>query len=683
MAAYDATTRPPGRKRRAAASSTSRPPPPTNTRSGSGRSASASGASPSTTRTAVPRALARNSLGERSRAYTSRLGARSAHSRATLPLPAPTSHTTPLVGRASLLSTTARTSALVIIPARWPYARSGRPNARHLWAATPSSASRTTTDSGSQSPWASPARSVRVTSSSWPPRREQTATAVCRAPWSRRARPMDCGGASGLTSTAALPAAAAASAASSMGRPWADTTTASSHGMPRRANARETDEGAGWTSRRSGPKRSARGRTMPKNPGSPDANTHTRPGSPATVSRTPARSPNSTPVRPTAARWRGAPTTRSACSTARWASLARGSTTPTTAMPSGTRTPGGRVRSTADGAWLPGSRPVTVCTAPDSHRLPVYDVGWTVAAGHDAGAVEVDHDDVDVQAPAGVLLAIGRRPAAEEGEGLEVAGDDAHLEEVAGGLGGGRRLDDRLGCLGQAGGFGHELAVDLRPVEVRHHHAGGELGDLARHPHEEGTAHPRVGRPAQGDPGEVAHLDEAHLRQVGTQAEGHLLGPTARRQHHGRLALGGRHVDLLGDRRPVGGRGEGAHDSRRAQDRDAADDAEPGVGCLGRHRLTARDLEGHDERALGNLGDVRQDHASRDGIDGGRAHVEPESRLGHRAHARPCPQVGPVAGRRPLDRRCHAGAIRAVGVVARILDDDTAVGALGLDGEGD
>src|SRR3712207_8445735 len=33
-----------------------------------------------------------------------------------------------------------------------------------------------------------------------------------------------------------------------------------------------------------------------------------------------------------------------------------------------------------------------------------------------------------------------------------------------------------------AGGVRHELAVDLGPAEVRHHHARGELGDLAGHP---------------------------------------------------------------------------------------------------------------------------------------------------------------------------------------------------------
>ena len=46
---------------------------------------------------------------------------------ATLPLPAPTSHSTPAAGRSSLPSTTDRTSGLVIIDARWAKSATGRP----------------------------------------------------------------------------------------------------------------------------------------------------------------------------------------------------------------------------------------------------------------------------------------------------------------------------------------------------------------------------------------------------------------------------------------------------------------------------------------------------------------------------------------------------------------------------
>ena len=54
------------------------------------------------------------------------------------------------------------------------------------------------------------------------------------------------------------------------------------------------------------------------------------------------------------------------------------------------------------------------------------------------------------------------------------------------------------------------VAVDLGPAEVGHHHAGGQLGDLARHADEHHPLEAGAGRPAQGDAGEVADLDEAH-----------------------------------------------------------------------------------------------------------------------------------------------------------------------------
>ena len=113
------------------------------------------------------------------------------------------------------------------------------------------------------------------------PRCEATATPAGRA--ARRPRapgPAASGGASGAVRIGHLAAArrstADAATASARGRPWAETTTASSQGRPRRAKARATDDGAGWTARRSGPSRAPSARTMPKKPGSPDASTHTR-----------------------------------------------------------------------------------------------------------------------------------------------------------------------------------------------------------------------------------------------------------------------------------------------------------------------------------------------------------------------------------------------------------------------
>ena len=56
-----------------------------------------------------------------------------------------------------------------------------------------------------------------------------------------------------------------------------------------------------------------------------------------------------------------------------------------------------------------------------------------------------------------------------------------------------------------------QLAVDLGPVEVGHHHAGGQLGDLARHAHEHDVADAGGRGPAQGDAGEVARPPRSTL----------------------------------------------------------------------------------------------------------------------------------------------------------------------------
>ena len=63
--------------------------------------------------------------------------------------------------------------------------------------------------------------------------------------------------------------------ASARGRPWAEITVASSQGRPIRAKASDTDEGAGRITRFLRSITRKRARTMPKNPGSPEASTHT------------------------------------------------------------------------------------------------------------------------------------------------------------------------------------------------------------------------------------------------------------------------------------------------------------------------------------------------------------------------------------------------------------------------
>ena len=123
------------------------------------------------------------------------------------------------------------------------------------------------------------------------------------------------------------------------------------------------------------------------------------------------------------------------------------------------------------------------------------------------------------RAPSTWAAAVGGRPAAQLVERFEHAFGHAHLEEVAGG-GGLRGGLDHLGRrTGRPGDLGQEFGVDLGAVEVGHHHAGGQLGDLADHADEDRPAHPGPGGPAEGDPGEVADLDDAHRRVSGQAAK--------------------------------------------------------------------------------------------------------------------------------------------------------------------
>jgi hypothetical protein len=65
-----------------------------------------------------------------------------------------------------------------------------------------------------------------------------------------------------------------------------------------------------------------------------------------------------------------------------------------------------------------------------------------------------------------------------------------------------------------------------------------------------------LGRDAQGRAGEVAHLDEAHLGQVGQQCHRAAFGTPAGAQHDRLFALRGGHADGLDHAGPPGGGGE-------------------------------------------------------------------------------------------------------------------------------
>ena len=140
-------------------------------------------------------------------------------------------------------------------------------------------------------------------------------------------------------------------------------------------------------------------------------------------------------------------------------------------------------------------------------------------------------------------------------------------------------------------------------------------------------------------------------------------------------AIGG-HVDLLDDRRPIGRGGEGPDDAGRAQDGDAAEDPQALVaGPLG-HLLTSGHAEGDHHRAIGDLGQGGEDHATRHRVDGRGPDGETQPRFGDGAHALTGGQLRlRLAVGSPTDiggQLCSIGAIR---VVAGIFDHSRSHGA--------
>ena len=94
-----------------------------------------------------------------------------------------------------------------------------------------------------------------------------------------------------------------------------------------------------------------------------------------------------------------------------------------------------------------------------------------------------------------------------------------YLEEVPSGFRCCGRFHYGARRAGLASHLGHEVAVDLGTVEVRHHHARRQLGDLAGHAHEEGVSHPSARGSAQGDSSEVADFDEGFCARRGSPIE--------------------------------------------------------------------------------------------------------------------------------------------------------------------
>ena len=118
----------------------------------------------------------------------------------------------------------------------------------------------------------------------------------------------------------------------------------------------------------------------------------------------------------------------------------------------------------------------------------------------------------------------------------------------------------------------------------------------------------------------------------------------------------------------------GDDDSGRAEDRQAAKDAEPAVGGALRDFFAAGhgdfdDRVGARAEPCGHFFQIGADHRARGGIDRGLTHWQGQARSGHGAHAFAGSESYTRAGRRETDGRYDQRAMGDVGIVTRVLDD--------------
>jgi hypothetical protein len=130
------------------------------------------------------------------------------------------------------------------------------------------------------------------------------------------------------------------------------------------------------------------------------------------------------------------------------------------------------------------------------------------------------------------------------------------------------------------------------------------------------------------------------------------------------------------------------HDNAgRAEHRQAADDAEPGVHRLLGEVLAAGDRDGHDKIGggcairLGELGERLGDHRARRRVDRRLADRQCQTWAGHGADPLAGAEMDTGAGRRPGKLGDDQRAMRDVGVVAGVLDDAGTRPAIALFGE--
>jgi hypothetical protein len=223
--------------------------------------------------------------------------------------------------------------------------------------------------------------------------------------------------------------------------------------------------------------------------------------------------------------------------------------------------------------------------------------------------------------------------------------------------------------------LGEEDWIDLVARYECHQMALRDFRELADHAADIDALDLMAHAAAQGVARELPHLNQGDIGQAECLLR-EAFAPPAGGDRKLAAAVRGGHVDRLLDARPPGGGREWVDNAGRAEDRDAAQDAEARVQCpLGKFVAPRhRDI---DHRAAGRLQPCQfalhsaDNHAPRDGIDGGTADLEAEPRKRDDADARSATQ-GHAGLLAPPYGRDDLSAVRYVGVVASVLDDTAA-----------
>ena len=192
------------------------------------------------------------------------------------------------------------------------------------------------------------------------------------------------------------------------------------------------------------------------------------------------------------------------------------------------------------------------------------------------------------------------------------------------------------------GGQIRQIAA-VHPVagDMGHEIAHGHLGEFANHPRMSGAGDAAHHAAFQRGAAENARLDVGHIRQVEARF-GERLALRAGGQHYMGQPVGGGYIDGQVDAGAPGGGGVGLHHAGAAQNGDAAQHAQAGVGGFQRNLFAAGhgylddDVAARRQSGGGGPGQGRLgNHPAGDAGNGRFAHRNAGAGPGHRANPRP------------------------------------------------